>query len=64
VGGAHLLERAETLRDEGQTKQNLFFAFAYNTVGVSIAAGVLFPVFGLLLRPIFAAAAMSMSRSR
>lgn len=42
-------------------KQNLFFAFAYNTAGVPIAAGVLYPVFGLLLSPIFAAAAMSLS---
>jgi Cu+-exporting ATPase len=42
-------------------RQNLFFAFVYNTVGVPIAAGVLYPVFGLLLRPIFAAAAMSFS---
>lgn len=42
-------------------RQNLFFAFAYNTVGVPIAAGVLFPVFGVLLSPIFAAAAMSLS---
>ncbi len=42
-------------------RQNLFFAFAYNTIGVPIAAGVLFPVFGVLLSPIFAAAAMSLS---
>ena len=42
-------------------RQNLFFAFAYNAVGIPIAAGVLFPVFGLLLSPIFAAAAMSLS---
>ncbi|MBE0651292.1 MAG: copper-translocating P-type ATPase [Bacteroidales bacterium] len=42
-------------------KQNLFFAFAYNSIGVPIAAGVLFPVFGLLLSPIIAAAAMSFS---
>ena len=42
-------------------KQNLFFAFAYNSAGVPIAAGVLYPVFGLLLSPMFAAAAMSMS---
>ena len=42
-------------------KQNLFFAFVYNSVGVPIAAGVLFPVFGLLLSPIIAAAAMSFS---
>jgi len=42
-------------------KQNLFFSFVYNSVGVPIAAGVLFPVFGLLLSPIIAAAAMSFS---
>ncbi|MBT6285186.1 MAG: copper-translocating P-type ATPase, partial [Rhodospirillaceae bacterium] len=42
-------------------RQNLFFAFIYNTAGVPIAAGVLFPVFGILLSPMFAAAAMSLS---
>jgi Cu+-exporting ATPase len=42
-------------------KQNLFFAFAYNAVGVPVAAGILYPVFGLLLSPIIAAAAMSLS---
>jgi len=42
-------------------KQNLFFAFAYNAVGVPIAAGVLYPVFGLLLSPMLAAATMSLS---
>ena len=42
-------------------KQNLFFAFVYNAIGVPIAAGVLYPVFGLLLSPIFAGAAMAMS---
>jgi Cu+-exporting ATPase len=42
-------------------RQNLFFAFVYNAVGVPIAAGVLYPVFGLLLSPILAAAAMSFS---
>jgi Cu+-exporting ATPase len=42
-------------------KQNLFFAFAYNALGVPIAAGVLYPVFGLLLSPMIAAAAMSLS---
>jgi len=42
-------------------RQNLFFAFIYNALGVPIAAGVLYPVFGLLLSPIIAAAAMSFS---
>jgi Cu2+-exporting ATPase len=42
-------------------KQNLFFSFAYNTLGVPIAAGVLFPIFGILLSPIIAALAMSFS---
>ena len=42
-------------------KQNLFFAFVYNSLGVPIAAGVLYPSFGILLSPIIAAAAMSLS---
>ena len=42
-------------------RQNLFFAFVYNTLGVPVAAGVLYPVFGLLLSPMIAAAAMSLS---
>jgi len=42
-------------------RQNLFFAFVYNAAGVPIAAGILYPVFGLLLSPVFAAAAMSLS---
>ncbi|HMK42099.1 MAG TPA: HAD-IC family P-type ATPase, partial [Methyloceanibacter sp.] len=42
-------------------KQNLFFAFVYNALGVPIAAGVLYPAFGILLSPIIAAAAMSFS---
>jgi Cu+-exporting ATPase len=42
-------------------KQNLFWAFAYNTVLIPVAAGVLFPFFGILLNPIFAAAAMGLS---
>jgi len=42
-------------------RQNLFFAFFYNALGVPIAAGVLYPAFGLLLSPIFAGAAMALS---
>jgi Cu+-exporting ATPase len=42
-------------------RQNLFFAFIYNAIGVPVAAGVLYPFFGILLSPIFAAAAMSFS---
>jgi len=54
---ARRLSRA-TMRN---IRQNLFFAFIYNALGVPIAAGVLYPVFGLLLSPIIAAAAMSFS---
>ena len=54
---AHALSRA-TMRN---IRQNLFFAFVYNGAGVPIAAGVLFPVVGILLSPMFAAAAMSLS---
>jgi Cu+-exporting ATPase len=42
-------------------RQNLFFAFVYNALGVPVAAGVLYPFFGVLLSPVFAAAAMSLS---
>jgi P-type Cu+ transporter len=42
-------------------RQNLFFAFIYNVLGVPIAAGVLYPVFGLLLNPMIASAAMTLS---
>src|SRR5215213_5680728 len=54
---ARSLSRA-TMRN---IKQNLFFAFIYNTLGVPIAAGVLYPFFGILLSPMLAAAAMSFS---
>jgi Cu+-exporting ATPase len=45
----------------GNIRQNLFFAFVYNSLGVPIAAGLLYPFFGLLLSPMLAAAAMSLS---
>jgi P-type Cu+ transporter len=45
----------------GNIRQNLFFAFLYNAVGVPVAAGVLYPQFGLLLNPMIAAVAMSFS---
>ncbi|MXO75976.1 heavy metal translocating P-type ATPase [Altererythrobacter aerius] len=54
---AIVLSRA-TMRN---IRQNLFFAFAYNTLGIPVAAGVLFPFTGLLLNPMIAAAAMSLS---
>lgn len=54
---ARLLSRA-TMRN---IRQNLFFAFIYNTLGIPIAAGVLYPHFGILLSPVIAAAAMSFS---
>ena len=54
---AIILSRA-TMRN---IRQNLFFAFAYNTLGIPVAAGVLYPFFGLLLSPMIAAAAMSLS---
>ena len=55
--------RARTLSHAAMRniRQNLFFAFIYNAIGVPLAAGVLYPFFGLLLSPIFAAAAMSFS---
>jgi Cu+-exporting ATPase len=57
IARARQLSKA-TLRN---IKQNLFFAFVYNSAGVPLAAGVLYPVFGALLSPMFAAAAMSLS---
>jgi Cu+-exporting ATPase len=62
-GDLHGIVRARRLSRATMSniRQNLFFAFAYNTIGVPIAAGVLYPVTGLLLNPMLAAAAMSFS---
>ena len=57
VARAQRLSRATM----GNIRENLFFAFIYNSLGVPVAAGVLYPFFGLLLSPIIAAAAMSLS---
>ena len=57
IARARRLSRA-TMRN---IRQNLFFAFVYNALGVPIAAGVLYPAFGILLSPIIAALAMSLS---
>lgn len=54
---AHRLSQA-TMRN---IRQNLFFAFVYNVLGVPVAAGILYPVFGILLSPMFASLAMSLS---
>jgi Cu+-exporting ATPase len=56
-----LKARALSAAVMGNIRQNLFFAFIYNAAGVPIAAGLLYPVFGLLLSPIIAAAAMALS---
>ncbi len=62
-GDLRAIARARRLSRQTMTniKQNLFFAFIYNAAGIPIAAGVLYPAFGLLLSPILAAAAMSFS---
>jgi Cu+-exporting ATPase len=57
IGRAITLSRA-TMRN---IRQNLMFAFVYNAIGIPIAAGVLYPAFGLRLSPIIAALAMSLS---
>jgi Cu+-exporting ATPase len=57
IARARSLSRA-TMRN---IRQNLFFAFGYNALGIPVAAGVLYPIFGLLLSPMIAAAAMSLS---
>jgi P-type Cu+ transporter len=56
-----LKARQLSRRTMGNIRQNLFFAFVYNALGVPLAAGVLYPFFGLLLNPMIAAAAMSIS---
>jgi Cu+-exporting ATPase len=58
---AILRARQLSQRTMANIRQNLFFAFAYNAAGVPVAAGVLYPFFGVLLNPMFAAAAMSLS---
>ena len=57
IARARALSRA-TMRN---IRENLLLAFVYNVVGIPVAAGVLYPAFGLLLSPIIAAAAMSLS---
>lgn len=57
IAEARVLSRA-TMRN---IRQNLAFAFAYNVAGVPIAAGILYPVFGILLSPMLGAAAMALS---
>src|SRR5205085_3000429 len=57
IARAATLSRA-TMRN---IRQNLAFAFGYNALGIPVAAGVLYPTFGLLLSPVFAAAAMALS---
>ena len=57
-----LLKRPQAQRcHHANIRQNLFFACIYNALGVPVAAGVLYPLFGILLSPIIAAAAMSLS---
>lgn len=62
-GDLHGIVKAKTLSHSvmKNIKQNLFFALIYNTLGIPIAAGVLFPIFGILLSPMLAAVAMSLS---
>ena len=57
IARARALSRA-TMRN---IRQNLFLAFVYNAIGVPVAAGVLYPVAGILLSPVMAAAAMALS---
>ncbi|MDC0985904.1 hypothetical protein OAS67_01245, partial [Alphaproteobacteria bacterium] len=59
----HALVRARRLSvaTMANIRQNLIFAFGYNALGVPIAAGILYPLFGIVLSPMIAAAAMSLS---
>jgi Cu+-exporting ATPase len=59
--GAVVRARRLALATMANIRQNLWFAFGYNALGVPVAAGVLYPAFGLLLSPMIAAAAMSFS---
>jgi len=62
-GDLHGIVKAKNLSQAvmRNIKQNLFFAFIYNVLGISVASGLLYPIFGLLLSPMIAAAAMSFS---
>ena len=60
-GDTYIGFRRPPLATMGNIRQNLFFAFIYNALGVPIAAGLLYPFFGILLSPMIAAAAMSLS---
>ncbi len=62
-GDLHGIVKAKELSEKvmSNIKQNLFFAFAYNVLGIPVAAGLLYPFFGILLSPMIAAAAMSFS---
>ena len=60
TAGAIMMSMAAAVRRQS-VRQNLFFAFVYNVLGVPVAAGALYPAFGLLLSPIIASAAMTFS---
>jgi len=61
-GGESTLDEIELSRATmSNIRQNLFFAFIYNALGIPIAAGILFPVFGWLLNPVIAGGAMALS---
>jgi P-type E1-E2 ATPase len=62
-GDLNGIVRARSLSEKvmRNIRQNLFFAFVYNSLGVPVAAGILYPIFGILLSPVIAAAAMSFS---